>query len=106
MRVLLDNCVDQRLARLLPEHEVVHVRSLGWKDFPDGDILKRADEEFRVLVTVDKGMARQNAAPKQLSVIVLYMHPTTIESYRDNIELIREAIEMAPPGTFTIVLIR
>jgi hypothetical protein len=37
MRILLDNCVDIRFARLITGHEVRHARDLGWQDLSNGN---------------------------------------------------------------------
>lgn len=73
MRVLLDNCVDVRFARLIPGHEVVHARDLGWQELENGQLLAAADEErFQVVVTIDKNMRfQQNIAARRLSLVTL-----------------------------------
>ena len=36
MKVLLDECVDWRFLRELPEHEVKTVRQMGWSETVNG----------------------------------------------------------------------
>ena len=52
MRVVLDENVPVELADELPDHEVVHVKDLGWKGIGNGEFLRRADEAgFEALIT-------------------------------------------------------
>jgi hypothetical protein len=70
---LLDNCVDVRFARLIPGHEVLHARQLGWQDLTNGRLLAAAKEaKFDVLVTTDKNIRhQQNIAKLGIALITL-----------------------------------
>ena len=57
LRVLLDENVDRLLkSHFHPEFEVVTVPEQGWAGLGDGEILRRADEQFDVLVTMDQNL--------------------------------------------------
>ena len=51
MRVLLDECVDRRLARHLQQFIVRTVPEMGWATIKDGALLVLAEREFDVFVT-------------------------------------------------------
>jgi predicted nuclease of predicted toxin-antitoxin system len=53
VRFLIDEMYGERVAELLHDrgHDAVHVRSIGLGGAPDADVLARAVEERRVLVT-------------------------------------------------------
>lgn len=53
MRFLLDEMYSERVAERLAEqgHDAVHVRSIGMAGAADADVLSRAAEEGRALVT-------------------------------------------------------
>lgn len=51
MRVLLDECVDRRLARHLQQFTVRTVPEMGWATIKDGALLVLAEREFDVFVT-------------------------------------------------------
>lgn len=53
MRFLVDEMYGERVAELLCErgHDAVHVRSIGLGGAPDADVLARAVDEARTLVT-------------------------------------------------------
>ncbi len=51
MRVLLDECVDRRLARHLQQFTARTVPEMGWATIKDGALLVLAEREFDVFVT-------------------------------------------------------
>jgi predicted nuclease of predicted toxin-antitoxin system len=73
MKVLLDNNVNHRFARLIIGHEVIHSRSLGLGELYNGDLIAAAEEkQFDVMVTADKQMEyQQNLVGRRLSIVVL-----------------------------------
>ena len=51
MRILLDNCVDIRFARLITDHEVKHTIDFGWNELTNGKLLTAAEDAgFDVLL--------------------------------------------------------
>ena len=71
-RVLLDECVDQRLAGDIRGHDVVTVPSAGWAALTNGELLTRAQREFDAFVTVDRNLPFQQELSRfSISVIVL-----------------------------------
>ena len=59
MKVLLDECIPRPLARHLPSHDVRTVPQMGWASTVNGTLLKLAEAEFEVFITVDKGIRYQ-----------------------------------------------
>ena len=60
MRILLDENLDWRLRRDLPEHQVESVPLLGWAGIQNGELLQKAVEAgFDVPVTMDGNMLHQ-----------------------------------------------
>ena len=57
MRVLLDECVDRRLARDIVGHEVRTVPKMGWATIRNSDLLGLAEGQFDAFVTVDRNLA-------------------------------------------------
>ena len=60
MRVLLDECVDWRLARSIVGHEVSTAHQMGWSTIENGKPLALAAKEFDVFVTVDRNLSFQH----------------------------------------------
>ena len=56
MRILLDECVDARLAREIVGHDVRTVPQMGWAGTPDGPLLGLAEGEFDAFVTTDRNL--------------------------------------------------
>ncbi len=73
MRVLLDEMLDRRLKRFLPEGvEAVTVRERGWDSKKNGELLTLAEKEFDVLLTTDRGIPHQQDLSRfDLEVVVL-----------------------------------
>ena len=72
MKVLVDECIDWRLAREIVGHEVKTARQMGWSTIKNGELLKLAEKEFQVFVTVDRNLSfQQNVPAFAIAVIVL-----------------------------------
>jgi predicted nuclease of predicted toxin-antitoxin system len=60
MRVVLDENVDRRLKRLFDARfEVDTVGERGWSGKKNSELLRLAEQEFNVLVTVDRNLEHQ-----------------------------------------------
>ncbi len=80
MRVLLDECVPQKLAELISGHTVKTAPQVGWASVKNGELLKLAARDFDVMITVDKRMiAQQDATTLPLPVIVLRGRSTQLK---------------------------
>ena len=74
MKLLLDECIDQRFAVELTWHEVKAVPQMGWAAKKNGELLKLAESEFDVFLTVDRNLAfQQNLSHFNISVLVLHV---------------------------------
>ena len=73
MRVLLDENLPSKLRRLFEvEVEVVTVGYRGWKGKENGELLKSAESEFDVLVTMDQGIPQQqNLSEIKMGIVLL-----------------------------------
>jgi len=61
MRILLDECVNQKLRKYLPGHKCQSARYAGFGGLENGELLKEAeDAKFDVLLTVDRGFEYQH----------------------------------------------
>lgn len=59
MRVLIDACLPVQLKDHLRFEEVRTARELGWQDKKNGALLALAQQQFDVVLTMDKGMPDQ-----------------------------------------------
>ena len=73
MRVLLDENLPSKLRRLFEAGiEVVTVGYRGWKGKENGELLKSAESEFDVLVTMDQGIPQQqNLSQIKMGIVLL-----------------------------------
>jgi NADPH-dependent glutamate synthase beta subunit-like oxidoreductase len=75
VKLLLDECVDRRFAKELPEHFVKTVPQMGWATIKNGELLALAEKEFDVFITVDRNLSFQQNLPEfDIAVLVLQAH--------------------------------
>jgi hypothetical protein len=72
MRILLDECVNQRLRNYLPGHECESVEYAGFAGLKNGGLLDATEAaHFDVLLTVDRGLEyEQNLAGRKIAIII------------------------------------
>ena len=71
-RLLLDENLPRRLARLLIGHEVRTVGEMRWSGLQNGALLGRAAVEFDALLTCDQSLPnQQHIATLDIAVLVL-----------------------------------
>ena len=71
-RILLDECIDRRLAKEISGHEMKTAPEMGWAGLDNGKLLTKAENEFDVFITVDRNLTFQQNLPKfDIAVLVL-----------------------------------
>jgi hypothetical protein len=93
MRVLLDECVDWRLARDIIGHEVKTARQMGWIAIRNGELLS-ASERLDVFVTVDR-----NLSSLPIALIVVHARTNRLSELRRATPQLLAAIATAKPGS-------
>jgi predicted nuclease of predicted toxin-antitoxin system len=84
MRILIDECVDWRLLRDLPNHDVKTVRQMGWTETINGALLRLAEQTFDVLLTTDKNLSfQQNVVRFKIGVVVLRARSARLRHLRE-----------------------
>lgn len=72
MRVLLDENLPVDLAAELLGHEVATVTSLAWVGVKNSELLRRAEGQFEVFVTMDRNLEfQQNISVLDLGVVLI-----------------------------------
>jgi len=71
LKILLDECVNTDLAQYLSGHDVKTVSSCGWNGIKNGELLRRADNEFDVFLTVDQNIPHQQNLDKYRMTFIL-----------------------------------
>ena len=104
MRVLLDECVDWRLARDIVGHDVKSAREMGWTTIKNGELLTLAAREFDVFVTVDRNLSfQQNLTAFSIAVIVLHAKTNRLADLKLLMAGLLSAIESTAPGAVRLV---
>ena len=86
MRILIDECVDWRLLR--------DVRQMGWTETVNGALLRLAEQNFDVLLTMDKNLSfQQNVVRFKISVVVLRARSARLRHLR---ELVPKLLKLLP----------
>ena len=99
MRLLLDECVPKRLKRELVGHEVQTVQNMGWAGIKNGTLLKLADGQFDVLLTVDQGIEyQQDLSGLKISVVVMLAASNDIGDLRPLLPGVEQALASLRTG--------
>lgn len=73
MRLLLDECVDERLRFLFRDHECQTARFAKLAGLKNGQLLEAAETAgFDILITVDQNIpTQQNLAMRKIAIVIL-----------------------------------
>jgi hypothetical protein len=72
MRVPIDECIDERFRKSLPEHDCQTARYAGLAGLKNGELLIAAETaKFDVFLTVDQGIEyQQNLTGRNIAIII------------------------------------
>ena len=102
MRILLDENLDWRLGRDLPDHEVDSVPRLGWAGVTNGELIARAEGTYDILVTMDSGLAyQQSVVNHSLAIVILRARSNRLADTRPLMPGLLSNLENIAPGTIT-----
>jgi predicted nuclease of predicted toxin-antitoxin system len=103
LKILIDQNVSARLARLLTGHEATHASSKGWAELTNGDLLTAAEADgFQIFLTADKNIRyQQNLTGRGIALVVLGTNQ--LEILFANIDRIRQAVDTVSPGGYLTV---
>jgi hypothetical protein len=97
VNILLDECVDRRLAGELVGHSVTTVPRRGWAGIENGDLLRLAEKEFDVFLTVDRKLSAQQDVTKfDIAIVLIRARSNRLEDIRP---LVRELLETLSRAT-------
>ena len=102
MRVLLDECVDRRLAGDILGHDVKTVPEMGLAALKNGELLARAEDEFDAFITVDRNLPfQQDVSRFSFAVIVLRAPSNRVTDLRRLVPQLLSALPAAKRGEVT-----
>lgn len=103
-RVLFDENLPRQLRRDLSDFTIRIVQEEGWGSFKNGQLLRRAESTFDVLVTADRRMQfQQNLASFSIGVVVIVTPRLRLQTLRTVIETLRAAITDVRPGEIVTI---
>jgi len=106
MKLLIDECIDERLRLLFSEYECETARFAGLAGLKNGQLLDAADVAgFDVLITVDQNIPNQhNLRRRKVSLLILCAATNRL---RDLLPLVPAAkIALNSVGCGTVIVIR
>jgi predicted nuclease of predicted toxin-antitoxin system len=104
VRVLLDECLDWRLARHISGHYVKSIRQMSWTGVENGELIALAARSFDVLVTVDQNISfQQNLATYPIAIVIVRARTNQLVDLKPLVPPLLLAIERAKPGAIEIV---
>jgi predicted nuclease of predicted toxin-antitoxin system len=103
MRVLIDECLDWRLAREFHGHDATSVQKMGWSGIKNGKLLALAAADgFHVFVTADRNLAFQQNIPEiPLAIVVLEAEGIRLPQTLPLIPKVVAIISTLAPGSVT-----
>lgn len=104
MRVVLDECVDQRFGRELVGHTVQTVSQLGWSGKTDQEVLRLAEQQFEALITVDRNLPhQQNLSRFRIAVLILHGKSNRLADLKPLVPAVLSALPRAKAGQAMVI---
>jgi hypothetical protein len=104
MKILLDECIDRKLAREFSKYEVKTVPKMGWAGVKNGQLLTLAESEFDVFITVDRNLSFQQNLPQfNIAVIVLQAPSNRLADLKPLVPQILAILDSVVRGQATVV---
>jgi predicted nuclease of predicted toxin-antitoxin system len=105
MRILLDECVNQRLRNHFPKHDVQSAQYAGLGGLKNGDLLNAAEAAgFEVLLTVDRGFEyEQNLAGRSIAVVIFRTESIALEELLPLVPPCLVRLESIQPGEIATI---
>ena len=105
-RILFDENLPRLLRRVFPEFTVRTVQEEGWGSFKNGDLLRRAEVNFDVLLTADRRMQyQQKLTSFGIGVVVIVTPRLQLDLLERAAEPLRAAVASVSAGEVVHVTI-
>ncbi|MEG4319427.1 MULTISPECIES: DUF5615 family PIN-like protein [unclassified Microcoleus] len=104
MRLILDECIDRRLAKEFVGYEVKTVPQMGWAGIKNGQLLALVEAEFDVFITVDRNLSFQQNLPQfNIAVVVLQASSNRLADLKPVVPNILAILANVVKGQATVV---
>jgi predicted nuclease of predicted toxin-antitoxin system len=106
MKLLLDECAPRKIKFLSAAQGIVceTVSDAGWSGKENGELLSLAEQQYKVLVTIDRNIRhQQNLAGRKISILIIRTISNDYEDIRHLIPAAIEALKSIRTGQFVEV---
>jgi len=104
MKLILDECIDRRLAKEFVGYEVKTVPQMGWAGIKNGQLLALVEAEFDVFITVDRNLSFQQNLPQfNIAVVVLQASSNRLADLKPVVPNILAILAKLVKGQATVV---
>ena len=104
MKILLDECVPFKLKNVLSGHHVYSVNMMAWAGVKNGDLIKLADNQFDVFITIDKNLSyQQNLSRIRMAIVLISVKNNKVDTIlsKSN-ELLKLLSDLKPAQFYTV----
>jgi predicted nuclease of predicted toxin-antitoxin system len=102
MKILLDECIDRKLAKDFAGYEVKTVPQMGWAGVKNGQLLALAETEFDIFITVDRNLSFQQNLPQfDIAIIVLQASSNRLAELKPLVPKVLAILATAAKGQAT-----
>ena len=100
MRIVLDECVNPRVERLLEtSHAVSTVLGLGWGGLPDNVLVERLRGRCEIFLTIDQGFEHEhNLSSLGFGIVIVHVARNRLSHYGKIRDEISQAVSSVRPG--------
>lgn len=103
-RLLLDENIPRLFGRWLTGHTFETVQRVGWSGVKNGELLRLAQSDFDVFVTLDRSIPfQQSVAGLDIAVLVVRVRSSRLDHLEPLVVETLEVIAQCRPGTVTSV---
>jgi len=100
MRILIDECIDERFRNYLPGHDCQTARYAGLAGLSNGELLTAAETaRFDVFLTADQSIEyQQNLTGRNIAIIILRTKSNRLRDILPHVPNCLVQIESIQPG--------
>jgi len=105
MRLLFDECVDERFRLLFPDHDCQTARFARLAGLKNGQLLDAAEAGgFQVLITVDQSVPdQQNFAGRKIALLILRAPTNRLQDLKAIVPAALSALSNIQPGSIVTI---
>ena len=103
-QILLDECVNIHFRYSISQHEVKTVRFMEWLALKNGDLLRAAEKEFDIFVTLDGNIPTQQPLERfNIALFILKARSNALSDLHPLIQPLLKAAENPIKGKATLI---